>query len=429
MVRRLFYSFILMLFSPLLSLYLGLKDSDGYYKRWVLILFITVYGSIIFLHPGTDGYVHQNRVYEQYVNMDFGLFLRYCFDIVVLKTTAVQTDLYIHFVSFLTGRILGSPNLFFVVVSFVFGYFYSGSLFKVIKLLPGFKYNWLFYGFISIFLVWKSIEGINTVRTWTGLWVLFYAVISFYETKKIKYFLLMLLPPYIHVGYYVMAIPAWLVTVGGSWPKAYSVIFLLSFSFNAVNPQSVTEQFEKTEVGAQKVKGYYVEEKETSEDKLSNSLDRGSTWYKASAKAGVQTWAINILAVILIIRGHYINKMTLIEAKLFGIGILTQALSSFSWFIYALHNRTAVIAGVFILASFIMMAQRGGFNSKDKGLPKLEKYLFTLVFLGLVPFFILKISELGEYLSLFLISLPGLIWIASDINMSIKDGFKALIGK
>lgn len=427
MVRKIFFGFLISLVSPIISLLISFRSSDPKVKRWLFITFITFYGSVIQLAPGTDGYVHQNDVYVNYLNMNFGQFLKYCGDIIFLKSS-IKEDLYIHFVSFFVGSVLGMPKLFFVIISFVFAYFYTGSLFKVIKLTPKFKYSYLFYGFLTVFVLWKSIEGINTVRTWTGLWVLFYAFISYAETRKLKYLLLLFVPLYIHVGYYVMAIPSILVAIFGSFPKLYSVLFFISFGLNLVNPEGVTEKFEATEVGQEKVQGYYVEEQVSSQEKFEENYSRGATWYKALGKGGIQVWSLKILALIVIVRGYYNKRMTKVETALFSAGILTMVLSSSTWFIYALESRSAIIGGAYILAAFIMMAQRAAFNNESGNMDRWERYLFILVFISLIPFLILKISEIGGFLSFFTVSLPFLVWFSSDINMSLKDGFKDIIG-
>ncbi len=427
LTRRLVFSIFVMIVSPLMGLLYGFRDSSLNYKKWVLIIFITFYGSVINLSEGSDGFVHQNKVNTQYVGLDVGTFLMGCFDIVTLRANYdIQDDLFIHTVSFISGGILGIPQLFFVIVSFVFGYFYASSLFKIIKLNPNFRYSFVLYGFITVFVLWKGIEGINTVRTWTGLWVMFYGALSYLETKKLKYLFLVFIPQYIHVGYYVMAIPTWFVILFGSRPKIFSVLFFISFGFNILNPASVTERIEQVEVGKDKVKGYLVEEQQTVTDKYEESKERGANFYKNFYKAGLQLYVVSIIASVIILGGYYDRKMTFVESGLFSIGILTKVLSSSTWFIFALSNRTGTISGVFIMAAFVMMALRGAFKPEGKLYPKIEKYIINLCFIGFIPYLILKFSELLEFLSFFIVSTPFVVWFSSESNMSIKDAVKWL---
>jgi hypothetical protein len=429
MNRRLVISGILMLFLPLLTLIQGLFSKDVQYKRWIIIFFIAIYGSVINVAPGSDGFSHLSRVESYYTALSFPQFLKDIIDILTFTLNDnLKGDLYIHLISYLVAGVLGTTKLFFVFVSFIYAYFYTGALFRIIKLTPKFRYSWLFYGFLTVFVLWKTIEGINTVRTWTGLWVLMYACVSFYETKKFKYFILMFVPPLIHVGWFVMAMPAWFVTIFGTWSRTYSVLFFISFAFNILNPSTVTEQLEESELGANKVKGYYVEEEMTTNQKLTQSRERGSRFYKAYSKAGLNAWAVNTLAIVVILGGYYNKKMTFLESQIFSIGLLTKVLSSSTWFLFALSNRSSIASGLFLMAAFILMAQRGLFNDENGQFKKFEKYALTIIFLFMVPYILLKLSELFDFCSLFLISSPFIVWFSAESNISMKEGLKVILG-
>jgi hypothetical protein len=426
MGSKLFYSFFIMLISPVIGLVIGLQNGRRDFQKWIWILFITLYGSIILLHPGADGYVHQSNVTNYYVDISFLTFLNGAVDILTFtQNPYVQEDLYIHTVSFLVGGLLGLPKLFFVVVAFVYAYFFIGSIFEIVKLNPNFKYKKILYGFIIVFICWKSIEGINTVRTWTGLWVLFYSSIKYYNTKKFKYILLMFFPPLCHVGYFAMAMPAWFVLFFGSRKIVYSVLFAISFFMNIINPQSALTTLESTEVGETMTQGYYVEEQTSITTKFGE--ESTSNWYRRSFKLGIQNYATDVLAAILIIFGYYFSKMNFVESSIFSVGLLMKVLSSASWFIYALSNRSGVIAGVFILASFILLASRGVIDTRNQYRGRLENFLYKIVFVALIPLIILRVSELLDFLSIFIFSTPFLVWLFDDINMSIKDAVKLIL--
>jgi hypothetical protein len=122
------YSFI-GVFSPLTMLLFGLKSQNVNYKKWALIIFITIYGSIIFLSDTNDGFRHQQNVYNTYSNMSFEVFFSTLFDILTFQSVeGTKGDVYIHVLSFFVGSILQTPKLFFVFVAFIYGYFYSSSI-------------------------------------------------------------------------------------------------------------------------------------------------------------------------------------------------------------------------------------------------------------------------------------------------------------
>jgi hypothetical protein len=276
---------------------------------------------------------------------------------------------------------------------------------------------------VAVFAMWKGIESMNTVRTWTGLWVLVYGCIGYYQTKKFKYLVFMFLPQHFHVGFYIMALPAWFVLFAGIRPKVYSVLFFLSFVTNLLNPTAINRQLESVEVGEEQVQYYTVEEGERVDalTQVSSRTKGGATIYRAIVKSGIQYYVISFMAVFLIVTGYFPGRMNYLELHLFSIGILTRVLSSATWFHYALANRSSFIAGIFILAAFISIAQRGGLLDKNNKYPARERIFFTICLFALVPTILLKLSEYTYFISIFLISTPFIGWIAPEINMSIKD--------
>jgi len=422
MNKRAFAYYLLIMFVfPVLSLAHGLRSNLGMkFKRKLLIVFITIYGSVITISESNDGFRHQERVYSHYVDLSFVDFFSEIFDILFFRGNPnINDDLYIHIISYLTGGVLGMPWLFFIVVSFVYAYFFSGSLFKVINLRKGVKYKWYVYGFVVIFILWKNIEGINTVRTWTGLWVLFYACISYYTTKKKKYLLLMFTPPLIHVGYFIMAIPAWLVLILGVRHKMFIILLILSFSTTILNPQIVLSQLEKTETGQNKIRGYYVEEERTSSELIEEYAQ--NTWYKRFYALGVQNLGVNLLAFVVIGLGVYRLNLNTLEAHLFSIGILTKALSNVTWFLTAVSNRSGLISGLFILACIVLFLLRNNSTDLQSKRLKLFNNLIKIGVLIFVPFFIYKIADMIYFISVYMLAFPFISWFADNTNYSIRE--------
>jgi len=431
MSQRLIYTTLLMFFSPAFTLFRGLKSSSTRYKRWLLTIFVTFFGSLIFLSESNDGFRHRANVYSHYVDLSFGQFLKELINILLFKqnaTLAVQEEPYIHILSYLVGGVLGLPGLFFVFVAFIYGYFFSGAIFRLFERAPTFKLSWLFYGFATLFVLWKNLEGINTVRTWTGLWVLFYAALSYFETRKLKYLLLVFVPPMIHIGYFAMAMPTWLVLLFGSYPRLYTALFILSFVSPVLNQNTVLKQLERTEVGANKVRGYYVEDKQGASDVLSEY--GGSTWYLQLYKLGLQNYGLTGIVVLLFLFGIYTRFMNPAESHLFSAGVLTLILSNSAWFLSALQNRSAIVAGLFILGGLLLPWQRGVFREHLHGRrKKLFNAGLLLVFTLFVPFFIYRGADMIYYLSAFLFVAPIIPWISPETNLSIREAIGFFLGE
>lgn len=419
MNRKIILNFYIMLISPIFGIISGLKNTSFQFKRWILVFGITLYGSTIDVNEGNDGFDHLQNVYEHYVGLGFNQFWQ---ELIAILSFApyheTNGDVYIHVLSYFLGGVMGLPQLFFVVVSFVYAYFFSGAILKILRVIPQNKLSFLFYAFALIFILLKNVEGINTVRTWTGLWILMYAAISYFETKNKKYLFLMLAPPLIHVSYFAMAVPTWIVAIFGTRFKTiYVGVFFISLFFG-VNQTMVLDNLGKTELGESKVQGYYVEDLEVHMD---SKKKENNAWYLKLMKNGLNNFPRSIIIFSLIIGGIYFKGMNYLETSLFSIGILNITLSNFSTFIFALHNRSLAIGSIFIMATLVLLLKRNFFNQNNIKHPHLFQFLLIISAILYIPFIIFKIADLIYYISFFMIALPFLPWIVEDINLSIRE--------
>ena len=424
-MQKLYTSFFLMFVSPVLTLYAAFQSTNRTYKRYVLILFITVFGSVFsFTGEGADeiadGVRHLENVETHYSNISFVQFMDEMRDIIFLQENPnIKEDPYIHILSYVTGGILQLPGLFFVFVSFVYGYFFAGSMFRLFAIFPKINYSKLFFGFAIIFISLKNLEGINTVRTWTGLWVLFYACISYYQTGENKYLWLMFVPPLIHIGYGLMALPAWLVAFLGNRKSIYSILFAVSFATTLLNPGAAIDPLSTTEVGAGKVRAYQLEEQQTTDDTLQEYAS--NRFYVQYGRVGVQTWAIMFIAFILIGTGTYKTKMNMLESSLFSIGLLTKVLANSFWFLYAVANRADLVATVFILASLLLLWQRYFYTGEKPPFSGFQQALLSLALIALLPFLLLKTAQMIRFTSIFIFAFPFIPWFSEDFQISIRE--------
>lgn len=417
MNSRIILNFYIMLISPIFGIISGFINTSYQYKRWVIILGITLYGSTIDINESNDGFRHWQNVYVHYVGLGFAQFWQELIAILNFAPLQTNDDVYIHLLSYFLGGVIGMPQLFFVFVSFVYAYFFSGAILKILRVIPQNKLSFLFYAFAIIFILFKNIEGINTVRTWTGLWVLFYAALSYFETKKKKYLFLMFVPPLIHIAYFIMAFPTWVVAIFGTrFKKIYVGIFFASFIFG-LNQNSIIENLGKTELGKSKARAYYVEDVD---EYRQSKRNENRTWY-VSLSRDLMEFPINIIIFSLILGGVYFKGMNNLETSLFSIGILTKALANLTVFMLALHNRAGLIASVFILATLVLLLKRNFFNQNNIKHPHLFQFLLIISVILYIPFIIYKIADLIYFISFFMIALPFIPWFFKDLNLSIRE--------
>lgn len=424
MNQRLFGTIFIMLISPFAGLISALRngsDKSSSYLRWSLIIFITLYGSMFSIDGKIgDGVRHWQNVYSYYPDLTFHQFWLDTEDIIYFRTNDyVQEDLYIHVLSYLVGNIIHLPGLFFTVVAFVYGYFFSGSMVRLFKVFPSFNKSVTIFILALLFIALLNIQSMNTVRTWTGFWVLFYACISYYQTGKGKYLFLLFVPPFIHIGFFIMVIPTLLV-VFLPYKKWFIIgAYILSFVTNFIEPPAAFKELSVFEVGQEKTDAYGVEEKTSIEGRI--TLYGEKRWYKQYEKSGIVSWCLVGITLAMLLSGIYTEQMNRIESNLFTIGLVTKILANSTWFLFALTNRSDIISMHFILAGIILFWQRQWLVGHSIKLNVISNSVMKLSLIGILPYFVYVISETLQYLSIYILAFPYVVWIRSDLNVSFRD--------
>lgn len=397
-------------------------------QRFLIWLFFIVFGVTFVL--GGDAVSHQWRVETYFAYLSFNDFLEDLWLIVTFRTTEYGArDLYNHLISYLFGGVLNLPQLYIPFVAAVYGYFFAGSVVLILRHMTLSKLNYVLAGFVLLFLCIQGLQGIQTVRTWTGLWVLVYACLKYYETRKMPYLLLMFTPPLFHFGYWLMAIPAWIVLVYGSRPLLYTVLLALS-SFTAFLPTQPVEEFiATTERGAASLQAYSRETQVTNRLARFESGMAQTNWYNAYRQAGLHRWAPIILVLTIYGSGLYSQAMSAFQRRIFSVGVLTLAFSNLMWFVSAVHNRTLTIAAVFILAGFLMARFHPETSKHFRGLPPYYQWGLHLSFLVWFPALLFAISVTFDRLSVFTFFAPFIVLIDPELNMPLKEALRMLLGR
>ena len=418
---------------PPMLLWQAWRTSSFTYKHWLATAFVTVYGSTIAiaydpLGVGPDGVRHLLHVYTHYAGMGLYQFTTELGQILAFQDTGGPSrDVYKHVLSYFVGGVLGIPELFFPIVAFVYGYFFTGSLLLVFRNFGRTKWTALFLAIAFIFFMAKNIEGVNTVRTWTGMWILVYACLRYYETKRLRYALLMFVPPFVHFGYFLMAIPAWLVLAIGNWTRTFAVLFVLSSFTTFINPGTVTEIVAETEAGARAVHSYFREGVRTREEIWTQGQEGGQRIWRTGQQLGLHKWALNVLVFSLLIANVYPALMSRYQRSIFSIGLLTITFSNATWYLYALSNRSWIVGAVFILAAYLMTRQDPRVSRLLPNSMPIYKYGLHLAVLLFVPWLVFGMSLILDYPSIFLLALPFLVWLDPEVNMSMKEGLRWLL--
>jgi hypothetical protein len=428
------YHILLFLITPILGLVYGLKTKSKKIIRWSIFVFTVIYGSLFSFsifnsekgatEGGSDGSRHWNNVYNHYQNLDFEVWWEELIAILSFAPySTTNDDVFIHVLSYLTGTVFAAPGLFFLGVAIVYGYFFSGALVKILSYVNwNSKFNKFYFIYFLILLVlWMGPSAMHTVRTWTGMWVLIYALLSYHETKKRKYLLLALTPPLIHIAFLALAIPIWLVLFSGYRnPKVYFIIFIISIFVSSIVEQTNLLKFaQQTELTAQKTKAYYVDdERQVLRDDALEEKAQDANFYKEYQQYRIHYFVLSGLAIFIFV---FLRKRGsgAIENTLFSYALATAAFANFFTSIYALHSRDWQIAGILILSLLVIFLSKQNLKNISLSFLKVRMPLFVFV-TALFPYMLFKISALLSFTSVYILLLPIFSWIEPDVSISLR---------
>ena len=428
MHSRYLSSIVLAFFAPWMMAFSFVRATSWRHRHLIATGFFSVFGSVVLLEFG-DGLDHQNALERYYLDMSFQEFASDLWNILTFQLTESRSkDVYIHVLSYVVGGVLGMPRLFFPVVATVYGYFFAGSVISVLKNFRLSDANYVIVAFVVVFLFVRGLEGFYTVRTWTGMWILVYSCLKYYETRQRRYLFLMFTPPLVHIGFFVIAIPAWTVLLFGSRPMLYSAIFVATSITTIMPVDDAADVLSRTERGASQVTAYRVEEQQVAMEEFERNRQT-TNLYAAYQRAGVQRWAPTILVFALLLSGIYIRKMSAYQRRIFSVGILTLALSNATWFLYAVHNRSLIVAMVFLLAGFLIARLDPKTKRYFENLHGFYKWGLHLSIAFFIPLIVFNVSMTLDWMSVFIFGLPFIVWWDPELNMSVKELLNALIGR
>lgn len=424
------YHFLLFLISPVLALIYGIRTKQKVYIRWSIFVFVVIYGST--MHPSHlgDGATHFNILVSQPLDKSFSVFWEEIISILTLAPkSGTGTDPYIHILRYVLGTLFNAPRLLFVVVSIIFGYFYSGAIVKLLSYVQwNSNYNkFYFLFFLVLFLLFQTPGDMQSVRQGTAVWVLIYAVISYQQTKKLKYILLVLFTPFIHAGFLALAVPFLVVMLSGyRKPLVYFVIFMISvLASNLVNPVAVNDFASQTEVGAGKAKAYtYDDERREAVEKGISKKAENARFYKTyqSSRIHFNVFTGLVIFMFLILRNRGFGE---IENALFSYGLAGASFANFLSFNFAIYARDWTMASVFILALLLIFLSKQNLNNIRFSSLKVKLPLFILSVL-LFPYVLFLLSANLDFTSFYTLFLPVTMWFNFDMGLSIR-GFLGLL--
>lgn len=416
------FAIVLMIFSPVVSLVYSLRNLNYRGKQLIFTLFGLVYGLSLNFSEGSDAGAYVRNL-GTYYGVGLGEFVERFIGIISFNPPpGSPSDLYLHFLNGIAGSLFQSPILLYAIVGTVYGYLYGTALLGVIKLPKGRNITLLLVILVGLFVIHRGYENMQTIRSWTGMWVLFNGVLGYFQTKKRKYIILVLLSPMFHLMYSFIAIPALIVILFQSIPrKVVIAVYLISF-VASVNTSSVVNIASENELSKRKLGSYYRIDSDGEEiDPIEKRLEESNAvWYAKYGKTDSVYYGSTYFIFFLILAGYYRkSKMTELEYGVLSIGILLASLANYLSFAYALYSRTMANASLYVLAVMVFLILRDGFIlNKEPIWKRIGLWIGILIFVPKVVYFM---SSFIQFTSMMILAFPFLNFFGDSSNFSIRD--------
>lgn len=416
------FGFILLAFSPIVSLFYALKNLNTRSKLLFFTLFGAIYGSTINYLEGNDAWTYSENL-KLYYDIDFSSFLEGFFSILTFNPPPhTPTDLYIYILYGIAGGIFQSPIVLFTIVGSLYGFLYGNAMLKIVQISKGQRITFMVFVIITLFVTYKGFEHMQTIRSWTGMYFLFNGVLGYYQTKKKKYLFMMVFSFFFHLMYIFVAIPALILVVFKTPPRKVLIgVYVLSFLMN-INSLNLVNLASNNQLAEKKLSGYYriSSQGEEIDPVALRRKESNQVWYAHYGKGLVTHWGTNYFIIFLILAGFYRkNIMTNLELGIFSTGLLTTALANFLSFSQTFYGRTMNNASLYILAVLVLLALRGKFKTNQISIWK-----NTLVWVGLIIFIPKMFYFYSDFMirtSVLVFAFPFLNFLSEDFAFSIRD--------
>ncbi|QYJ67299.1 EpsG family protein [Flavobacterium litorale] len=416
-------SILLLFISPLMGLFCGVKYLSWQNRKLIIILFFILYGSLLKYGAESDAAVYM-ALLDNYSNMSFSEFFIWLKHILMLDPLPNSpNDVYVHCLAFFSAGIVGTKAIFFPIVAGIYGYFYVMAMSKILKWDSTRKVTLLLLSVAFLFIIHRSVTSFQTVRTWTGMWILFNGVLGYHQTKNKKYLFLMLAAPLVHFAYLVISLPIFASLYYKKIPSfAVIGLYILSF-FTTLNPGGILDVSKDNSLAEEKVGAYYRQNEygESIDPILERREKSNAVWYARYGKTDAVYYGGHAFALFLILGGFYRKRMTPVEAGLLTAGLLTATLANFGTFSYAFYSRTMANAVIYILATVALMTARGAFQQNTMLSPQLTKFFQWICVLIFLPKMVFFIADFLVFTSVFILGMPFVGWVSEDLNISIRE--------
>lgn len=408
----------LFLISPVLSLISSMASFRDRNAKLMVVLFLGVFGFTLILTPGKDSYSHAEQFTTVYQYMSLNEFASEIESEIRLQGSVNHADEpYLSILSYTIAQFTDNPAWLFLIAGLIYGFFFIRGISLVYNDMHR-KWTVALLILFVLFISWKNIEGLNSIRNWTGAWVFFNGAFLYLKTTDKRYILLVMLAPFFHFGYLLLTVPFYIYIIfNKDFRYLYLTIAVLTMLFST-SLEFVEPYITSTELGEDKF-GAYTGERFLGE----HAGERGPTSFHARYYGFAGSWVIKILFIYSIIFLGYLKKENhdRFLTSLGSFGLIMFSFANVAEVVPVLGNRAFINFGLYALAYIVILFSRLPIGYKGR------EYIVYLSTPAIFLFLFTQYSMIGDFMDFRVLISPLLYPFIGDEPVSMKEFIRMIL--
>ena len=225
--------FLIFLVSPVISLYIALKNYRANYAKNVVWLFAAFFGYTFIIDPDSDfDILRYKQEFDNYYIFGGSY---YAFFAEIFSGETSNADILVPFIGFTVFNNFGNYTVYLVVLGLIYGYFYSRNIWYIIERVNGnLITNTILYitVFSFLFPIWR---GLNGPRFSIGAHIYFFGMCKYILENKKYGLLIASLSVLSHFSIAIAVVITWIYVAFGNKMHIYFILYAITLFIKEIN--------------------------------------------------------------------------------------------------------------------------------------------------------------------------------------------------
>lgn len=290
---------------------------------------------------GMDFYITTQRfLHGQYLSFeDFLLAIKN-----ILLGVGEEKDVYQNILIYIVGLFSKNYHLFWSIAAIIFSFFYIKSL-QFIVYDSKYKTSYYYLLIVLMFTLPANIVTLTGLRFWTAAWIAIYSSLQILLNKNNRFFLLLLLTPYIHLGFWFYLFIFLLYIISVRYVRIWYYIFFISIPISYLSINSFELNISVLPLNLQILAANYLSNETFS---IYNSSGSGWRWMQTLFDNLVATYYNIILIIFFFNRNCNFGEKKIESNSVFKFVFILSAISNMLLILPYIGIRFRYISWIFI---------------------------------------------------------------------------------